>query len=733
MAMRRFLVPSLVLVVGASFAEEVPAPVTPPVPGETTTGERLVVTADQDGTDHYAAPTVGSLGFELSDQQVPATVNVVSDDFWRATGARTLDGVLPYVPGVNLTDNGGWTGDTIAIRGFPAALPYRDGRRTIGSYGQGNRLMPDTIDRIEVVKGPAGADFGVVEPGGTINIITKKPQRVAGASAHATVGEHGYRRVGAEATGALTADGSVQGLLVAAYEEPPEWRDGRPDDTDRAIFAPSINWNYRDDGNLLLSYQRQTQDGPQDRGIIYLEGAWAGGFAPREWSFHQTSSQQSEETDRITLANTQDLGEGTQLRTAVEYQRLHYQLREFRNAMSEPGWGPLYEADGVTWTGVRVIPLLWSDWEGTGEALSGVIDLEQKLKIGETTHTVTVGGRGYRNGMENQYVSYTVDNTFDILDPVNNQVADIVSMDGIYTDEIDIEEYGASAKWLGEWTPAWRTIVAAQLLRYAYSYQGFSDGVADFSDSYDYNTLSLRLATSYDLTPDLTVFVGASDGYQPQSGIMRNGDPVEPIRDRAVEGGVKARLLGGDLLWTTSVYHTRRDHLTVSDPANSPGESFLVNAGSAEITGVETEAVGRIGPDLILRGGVALTDSEVIENEAAEFEGNEFANTPQVQGGVFASYSWSLAGLPGLSTGLGVRYMGERYGNIGNTITLPDYVLIDASLGYVFAQRTSLVLSATNLLDETYYTGMQDGNGNGADQVMVGEIRVIALTCRHEF
>jgi outer membrane receptor protein involved in Fe transport len=217
----------------------------------------------------------------------------------------------------------------------------------------------------------------------------------------------------------------------------------------------------------------------------------------------------------------------------------------------------------------------------------------------------------------------------------------------------------------------------------------------------------------------------------PQSGIQRDGSGVDPIHDQAVEAGVK--IGDGTVLWTTSIYVTEREDLTVSDPANGPSESFLVNAGSARIIGVESELAGRVGPDLDLRGGLAVQRSELVENPVPEFDGNQFANTPEFQAGAVASYRWTRLGLERLSTALGVRYMGERYGNSGNTITLPDYVLVDASAAWAFGQGTSLTLNATNLFDETYYTGMQDGNGAGADQVMVGDPRIVSLTCRHRF
>ena len=680
----------------------------------------------------YASSVSTSLGGELPMQQTPATVNVVTDEFWEATGARTLDGVLPYVPGVNLTDHGGWTGDAVSIRGFSANLPYRDGMRAINSYEQSHRIMPEVIERIEVVKGPAGTEFGVVSPGGAINVVTKKPRREAKASVNVAAGENGYRRLSTDVTGAMVDSTDVQGRVIVAYEEPPEWRDGRPDDTHRYVVAPSVNWDYSSDGKLLLAYERNFQNSPQDRGIIYLEGAWPGGFAPREWSYHQEISQQINETDRLTLTNEHRLSDRLTWRTTLEYQELHYKLSEFRNAETEPDWGPLYEADGLTWSGISTTALLWSNWEGYGDATSYMTVLDYVIPAGSATHTLSAGLRGYRNVTDNQYVYYSNTNTIDIFDTDNNQVPDITSMDGVYVDTITKKEEGITGRWLAEWTERFRTILSVQSLKYDYEYKGAFDGEPDPSTVYGSDKPSYRIATSFDVTKRHTLFAGISDGYVPQGGRINGGGEVLPIHDKGIEVGIKSNFLDGRLEWSNSLYRTRRDDIAVADAA-FPGQDYLINAGSAEISGFETELTGRVTDNLLVRGGLALMRSELLENEKPEFEGNEFSNTPEEQVSVLVTYGWGNVGLDRLSTTLGVSRMGERYGNSGNTIVLPAYTLVDASASWRLAPTTRVTLAATNALDETYHTGMQDSNSAGADQVMIGEVRNVALSLGHDF
>ncbi len=732
MSERLALVPTLALFVGLAAAAEV-TPMAAPDPNQKPNeGQILVVTADAEVAPTFGTSEVSSLGGAVPISETPATVNVLSQDFWQQSGARQLETVLPYIPGVNQTDNGGGKGDAIAIRGFSATNLFVDGRKNIGIYGTPLSTMPDNVERIEIVKGPAGAEFGVGDPGGTVNLVTKKPHRETAGMGTVTIGEDGFRRFSGDVTGGIATNDAVQARLIVAYEEPPEWRNGRPDNTNNYLIAPSVNWDYSDTGSVLLQYSRTVEDGPQDRGVIYLEGAFDGGFAPREWSFHQTTSQALDAVDRLTISNKQRWSDGLTTKVAAEYQEHLFQLREFRNAGSEPG-GVLYNPDGITWTGVSEIPLRWSDWHVDTAALSGYGEVEWAIDTARE-HVVTGGARGIQTEANGRYVDYTISNTYDIFDGDNNQVPEITSYDGTYTDDTEINEHGVYARWNAAWTKSFRTLAAVTYTAYDYSYDGFFNGVADFSDSYDSDTVSWRSGASYDVIASQTIFVGVSDSYAPQGGLLRGGGEVEPIHDQAVEIGLKSQLFDRTVLWTNSVYYQKRDNITASDPTNVDAESFLINAGEAEIYGIESEAVGRLGSWWTIRGGVALTASEITNNpDNPQFEGNRFANTPKYQASLFATYQWGGFGLEPLRTSLGAQYMGNRYGNSGNTIVLPEYILLDFSAGWDFHQGSVLSLHITNLLDETYYTGMQDGNGAGADQVMVGQKRNISLSFSQSF
>lgn len=681
-----------------------------------------------------------SLGFRLPAQKTPAVVNTVTEEFWHASGSRSLDEVLSFVPGVNLTDNGGWTGDTLIIRGFAASIPYRDGLRQVDSgYGQSLRAMPDALERIEVVKGPAGAEFGVVEPGGAVNFVSKQPTRERVRNMSVGLGEDGYRKFSADFGGEVNGAGDVQARLVLAYAEPEEWRSGRPDNTFRYVIAPTINWDYSDRGKLTLGYERNFQNSPQDRGIIYLEGAWTGGFAPRDWSFHQTTSTQVNRNDRLRLQLEHRFSEALAWSTAVEHSRYHYHLTEFRNADSEPGWGSLYNEDGRSWSGERLLNLYWDNWTGDTRANALRSTLEWRFKALGAEHTLHTGIDLFRSTNIADSLYSDVSNTLDIFNPDNNQQPAFINKDyARWSSTIKVKDQGASVRWLGEWSERLRTIVGVRYADYSYDYDAayvdYIDPANNYPwlDAYGSKNASMRVAASYDLTASHTLFAGISDGYVPQTGITRSGAAVDPIHDQALELGVKSQLADDRLAWTNSLFGIRRSGTTMNDPSNGPTDSFVVNGGEASIVGFESELAARVGKYLMLRGGLAVQKSRIEAHDNAAFVGNRFANTPERQLSLLARYTWGAFGLQDLHTDVGMSHIGQRWGNSGNTISLPSYTLLSLGASYVFASGTQLRLSVANITDETYYTGMQD-SGARADQVMPGAPRSVFMTLTHDF
>ena len=124
----------------------------------------------------------------MTQKEVPQSVEVIDKEEIENAGAITVRDVLKTATNLVIADGSGGHGDHLSIRGSDSndILILINGRRVAGEniYGNGSgnnraldRLNLSNVERIEIVRGPAGALWGSDAQGGVINIITKKSEK----------------------------------------------------------------------------------------------------------------------------------------------------------------------------------------------------------------------------------------------------------------------------------------------------------------------------------------------------------------------------------------------------------------------------------------------------------------------------------------------------------------------------------------------------------------------------
>eukprot|EP01136_Pigoraptor_vietnamica_P002766 Opistho-1_new@31145 len=144
---------------------------------------------------YHAADAAGAKS-ELPLRELPQSVRVVTRQAIDDLGATKLDDVLDYVGGVSRQNNFGGLWDNIAIRGLPGN--ENTGMATLFNGFSSNRGFNAPrdlagVERIEFLKGPAAALYGSSEPGGTLNIVAKRPLWSAANSVEGYLGTDGLR------------------------------------------------------------------------------------------------------------------------------------------------------------------------------------------------------------------------------------------------------------------------------------------------------------------------------------------------------------------------------------------------------------------------------------------------------------------------------------------------------------------------------------------------------------
>ncbi|MEH2408395.1 TonB-dependent receptor plug domain-containing protein [Nostoc sp.] len=214
----------------------------------------IVVTGEEDG---YRIPNATTAtGTDTPLQNIPQAIQVIPQQVLKDQQVTNLDEAVRNVSGV-VADSFEGRGYRFNIRGFAGAPVLRDGFRPFGLSGnqdsQGQSFAEiANINCIEVLKEPASILFGQIEPGGAVNVITKKPLEQPFYETEFQVGSGGLVRPQIDVSGPLTSDKSVLYRLNALYLHDDTFRNF---DTDiqRFFVAPALTWKIGDPFTVIGS------------------------------------------------------------------------------------------------------------------------------------------------------------------------------------------------------------------------------------------------------------------------------------------------------------------------------------------------------------------------------------------------------------------------------------------------------------------------------------------------
>ena len=199
-------------------------PITPASAQEIT--EESASTADDIVVLGTRSTVDRTLSSDRVTQRMSQSSRSIERDILDAAGTYRLSDALELVSGFSQQNNRGGVIDNFAVRGFlgtpdGGAEYYLNG--FLANRGMAPPRDPATTERIEVLKGPAGALFGDVDPGGRVNIVTKVPRFTPHANALISYGSFDTRRVELDATGPLSR--TLAARIVVAGEDSDGWRD----------------------------------------------------------------------------------------------------------------------------------------------------------------------------------------------------------------------------------------------------------------------------------------------------------------------------------------------------------------------------------------------------------------------------------------------------------------------------------------------------------------------------
>ena len=201
---------------------------------------------------------------DTSIHETPQSISVVSKDVVEDISATRLQDALDYAGGVGRANNFGGQGlTTFTVRGFTTGEFYRNGF----PINRGYPNMPDanTIERLEVLRGPATMLYGRGDPGGTFNVVSKQPLAERTVTLGSQLNDQGMKRGTLDASGPLDEEGRLAYRLNVVGEGGDTFRDHV--ETERYGVTPVLTWQATDDTKVIFEGDFMRNNHPLDRGL----------------------------------------------------------------------------------------------------------------------------------------------------------------------------------------------------------------------------------------------------------------------------------------------------------------------------------------------------------------------------------------------------------------------------------------------------------------------------------
>jgi iron complex outermembrane receptor protein len=645
--------------------------------------EDAIVSADAELADgpvqgYRATRSASATKTDTPISEIPQAISVIPASVLEDLGSSDVERALDFAGGVSRqNDFGGLTLFEYSVRGFATSEFYKDGF----SANRGYPSTPDAanIERIEVLKGPAASLYGRGDPGGTVNIVTKKPQAERFARLQASAGSWDRYRTALDLNSPLDERGDLLSRLNLAVEDNHSFRDHAS--SQRVFAAPSLSWQLDADTRLLLEAELVRHRSVFDRGIV-APGGELGSVSRSTFLGEPNDGHISNDNNLLQASLEHALNDSWQLRLAS-----HFKEGTLDGYASE---NQALAADGRTLTRrFRERDTTWHDSITQAE-------LHGDLHIAGLQHRLLLGAE-YENYRKNERVTEIRPRSeIDIYDPVYGRPRP----NGARSGSDNHEQVESHALNLQDQIALGERLHGLVGLRVEHFEQRLDNRVTSQRSDQQHDALTQRLGLLYQFTPSVGLFANASTSFKPNNGLDRNGGSFDPEEGIGYETGIKLDLLDDRLSATLAAFHLTKENVLTADPLDP---AFQAVAGEARSRGFDLQLSGRLSEAVRLIGAFAWIDAEVTEGDANLPAGSRLLGVAKRSGSLLAVYEFQDGWLRGSDVGAAYTYVGDRSGESGSDFQLPAYQTLDLLAHYRVNEHLKLGAQLNNLFDEKYY------------------------------
>ncbi|MES1022913.1 TonB-dependent receptor [Gloeocapsa sp. BRSZ] len=624
---------------------------------------QIVVTGEQDRYAPDDATTATRTDTLLRD--IPQSIQVVPRQVLDDQQARDLQDIVRNVSGVFQSNTFGGTLDRFQIRGFDSDVFFRDGFRDPTS-----RIRETAnIERVEVLKGPASVLYGTIEPGGIINIITKQPLAEPFYAFEFSFGSFSLIKPSLDISSPLNDSSTVRYRLNALYENTDVFRDFDRG-VERFFVAPVLSLDISRRTNLLLNFEYLNDERPFDRGLVAIGNEVAD--IPSERILGEPDDLASTQSIITSYRLEHRFSDRWRLRNEFRYSSLDSQSLNARPVSLDEETGILTRA--------------WGNNSGFDETFALQTNVVGEFSTGAIDHTLLLGVDLLRidESSNNRFDFINGAPPINIFDPEyeigsrpNRSQLPEFAIFGTRTDSLGIYLQDQIA-----FTDNFRILLGGRfdIVNQESSNNFFFSGITtqDESQQQD-NAFSPRVGILYRPIDPLSLYASFSRSFAPNSAVDEGGQLLEPERGTQLEIGMRGELFDRRLIANLAVFDIRKTNIATFVP---PTFSFAEAIGEVRSRGIELDILGELAEGWNIIASYSHTDAEVTEDAGSELEGNRPHAVPRNAFSLWTTYEIQQGSYQGLGFGLGVFFVGDRFGDDANTFNVDSYIRTDAAIFY---------------------------------------------------
>ena len=622
---------------------------------------------DSDGTSTvaYGSGAGSKIATDLLD--TPASVSVITAKEIQQRGATTVEQVLNYTPGV-ATDFYGSDDrfDYVKIRGFDA-YAYRDGLSLGRPFGA-PREEAFAFERVEVVKGANSTAFGISDPGGSINYVTKRPRTTKFGEIYGTVGTDSHKEVGFDFGDNLTRDSTLSYRLTGKLKDADAEYDHSRDD--EQFLMAGITWRPGNATSLTVVADWLKRDGVPGGGghPVGLDLDRSVFLGEPDYNYRGVNRK------TLSVMLEHDFGGGLTFGSNLRYS----------NGTSDFGYAYVFDYTINPATSTVADRYFFGN-DSKARQLTADARLQYDTTLGSVASRTLAGLEYWRTDTTSDSY-YTTAPGIDWTNPVYTGAPT-----GLAPYASSLSEQSGKAVYLQqELTFANRWIITAGL-RHDWMDLATTNLLTGARATGESSETTKRLALTYKATNALSFYGSYAESVGPAT------TTVVPERGEQLELGVKYRPDSFHGMFSAAVYDLTKNNITRTNPATNLPETI----GEVRVRGLDLEAKAELTDRLSLTAGYSYMDSKVVENGTAGNVGKEMTFVPRHTASVWMNYAVPASDRRGAMTlGLGARLNGAYYFDAANTTRNASYVTVDASFSYDLAEDVAVSLAVSNLFDK---------------------------------